>query len=79
MSGPKMGTNPKNIRPWTNTSRPTGCSELATELDPNALYYAAATGNRATRRKAARNLLKQARAWANTPEGKRTMCERGVL
>lgn len=72
MSGPKMATNPKGKRPWSNTSRPNGCSELATSLDPTRLFYAAATGNRATRREAARNLLKQARTWAKTPEGIRT-------
>lgn len=69
MSGPKMATNFKGVRPWSNTSHPNGCSELAMSLDPQRLYCAAATGNRATRREAIRNLVKQARTWAKTPEG----------
>ena len=75
MGGPKMVTNPKGMRPWSNTSRPNDCSELATSLDPTRLFYATAMGNRATRREATRNLLKQARRWAKTAEGKRTMVD----
>ena len=75
MSGPKMAKNPRKILPGANISRPSGCSELATELDPERLAIAIETGNRATRREAIRNLIKQAREWANTPEGKRAMAE----
>lgn len=76
MSGPKMGINPKKVPPDANTSRPNGCSKLATSLAPGVLWYASAIGNRATRREAVRNLLKQARIWVKTPEGKRAMAEK---
>lgn len=39
-----------------NAGRPFGCSQLATALDDEALRYAIAMGNRATRRVARRNL-----------------------
>lgn len=41
--------------PW-GASRPHGCSKLATAPDPRILRFAIATGNRATRRVAKRNL-----------------------
>jgi hypothetical protein len=34
------------------------------------------TGNRATKREALRKTMKQARAWAKTPEGKRFLADR---
>lgn len=73
-----MGANPKKMPPWANTSHPNGCSELAMSLDPQSLYCAAATGNRATRREAIRNLVKQARTWAKTPEGIRAKVDKAV-
>ena len=39
-------------------TRPSGCSELATDSDPRALLSALMYGNRATRREAARNARK---------------------
>lgn len=76
MSGPKMCINPKKMLPDANLSRPGGCSALAISLDPQALLYAAFTGNRATRREAARNLRKQAEKWAKTLDGKQAMADK---
>lgn len=77
MSGPKMIINPKKILPGANFSRPSGCNTLAAKLDPKALLCAMVMGNHATRRLATRNFLKQARAWAKTPEGKQAMADKG--
>ena len=73
MSGPKMCTNIRKMLPNRNFNRPTGCNILATSLDHMALLKATLIGNRATRRVAIRNMLKQARAWANTPAGKKEL------
>lgn len=40
---------------------PSGCSPLAPSTDPEELFYALQTGNRATRREAARKMVKLAR------------------
>ena len=40
------------------------CDKSATSLAPEQLALAIERGNRATRRKAVRNLLKKAREWA---------------
>lgn len=73
MSSPKIQSNLKKWLPSANTTRPGGCNILATDLDPVRLFFAVVTGNRATKRLAARNLVKQSRAWAKTANGKRAL------
>ena len=58
MRGQKVGTNLKQMPPRPQTNRPGGCSRIAESDHPSMLYYAAESGNRATRRVARRKLLK---------------------
>jgi hypothetical protein len=76
MSGPKMCTNVTKLLPGANLSRPSGCDARASALNPLVLMEAMFTGNRATKREALRKTMKQARAWAKTPEGKRFLADR---
>lgn len=69
MSKAKTQTNPKKYQHGANINRPNGCSELATGSSRAELLSAALTGNRATRREARRNIIKEAKRWSKTPEG----------
>lgn len=58
MSGAKLGTNGAKTPFGCNQDRPGGADALATSNDVDALLYALDTGNRQTRRLAAKNLKK---------------------
>lgn len=69
MSGAKVCTNPKKIRPWCNTKRPNGCDRITESSDPLHWFEASLFGNRATKREAMRKIKNNARCWAKSPEG----------
>ena len=58
MSAAGVGRNPAKVPFSGNNDRPGGASDVATSLDPGALRFAIATGNRQTKRLALKNLAR---------------------